>query len=142
MDPLAALGLAANVLQFVDFAAEIVSKGNAIHKSASGALEGNAQLDSVCARMQALATDLGQSISSPLVVDDHALITICRDCVEISAELHQKLLSLAIKGSITRFKSYRQALKSVWAKDAIDTLASRLQLFRGELNTVLLMGMR
>jgi hypothetical protein len=142
MDPLTGLGLAANVLQFVDFAAEIVSKGNAIRKSTSGTLKDNAQLDIVCTRIQTLAADLEQSVNNPIAANDLALNAICRDCSQIAAELHQKLSSLVISGNVTRFKSYRQALKSVWAKDAIDALACRLQLFRGELNTVLLAGLR
>jgi hypothetical protein len=142
MDPITMLGLAANVLQFVDFAAEIVSKGNAIRKSTIGALEDNAQLDIVCTRMQTLAADLKQSVNNPFAADDFALNAICRDCSQIAAKLHQKLSRLAASGSVTRFKSYRQALKSVWAKDAIDVLACRLKLFRGELNTVLLAGLR
>jgi hypothetical protein len=87
MDPLTGLGLAANVLQFVDFAAEIVSKGNAIRKSTSGTLKDNAQLDIVCTRIQTLAADLEQSVNNPIAANDLALNAICRDCSQIAAEI-------------------------------------------------------
>jgi len=39
MDPLNAIGLASNILSFIDFGAELVSKGLEIYKSTSGLTE-------------------------------------------------------------------------------------------------------
>lgn len=142
MDPLSGLGLAANILQFIEFATEVVSKGNAIRKSTDGSIEGNAQLAAACSRMQSLAAALQRSSHASVTSNDIALDAICRDCSQIAAELHNKLQRLTLPGPRTRFKSYRQALKSVWTKDAIDALATRLELFRGELNTFMLAKLR
>src|ERR1700712_3244536 len=113
MDALTALGLAANVIQFVDFAASILSKGNTIRKSADGALKENTQLRSISSRMQTLTADLERSIHNPFTQNDQALKAICSSCFEIATELNLKLSTLTARGGISRFKSYRQALKSV-----------------------------
>jgi hypothetical protein len=39
MDPLTALGLAANIIQFVDFAAKLISAGSHIHKTGTSQSE-------------------------------------------------------------------------------------------------------
>jgi ankyrin repeat protein len=142
MDPVSALSLAGNILQFVELSAKLVSKGNAIFNSANGTLEENDRLEVVSSRLREHSLDLGRSISTPHTQNELALVAICRSCIDIVDELLQKLSCLAVQGNITRFKSYRQALKSVWHKDAINDLASKLELFRGELNTCLLLSIR
>jgi hypothetical protein len=59
-------------------------------------------------------------------------------CNKVALELNDRLSRLATNGQVSRFKSYRQALKSVWNKETIDTLFKRLERFRGEINTYLL----
>lgn len=142
MDPISGVGLAANVLQFVDFCAKLVSKGNAIFKSTSGTLEEHAQVETVSRRLQELARDLETSISSRPGNDEQHLVAICQACVGIAGDLRDKLSRLTVMGQRTRFKSFRQALKSVWQKEELEALTSKLQLFRGELNTSLLVSMR
>lgn len=47
MDPLTALGLASNIVQFVDFASKLISQSHEIYQSADGALEDNVALEHV-----------------------------------------------------------------------------------------------
>lgn len=47
MDPLSSLGVAGNVIQFVDFGIKLVSRFNQIYRSADGALQENTQLSEV-----------------------------------------------------------------------------------------------
>lgn len=142
MEPLSALGFAVNILTLVELSAKLLSKGNAIFKSANGSLEENDRLGVIATRLRDLTTELEKSIGTTLDHNELALIAISRSCMEISHQISQKLAHLAVCGSITRFKSYRQALKSVWQKDEIDALASKLEMFRGELNTCLLLSLR
>ncbi|PVH88382.1 hypothetical protein DL98DRAFT_524857 [Cadophora sp. DSE1049] len=112
MEPLSALGFAVNILTLVELSAKLLSKGNAIFKSANGTLEENDRLDVIATRLRDLTTELERSIGTTEDQNELALIAISRSCTEISHQILQKLARLAICGSITRFKSYRQALKS------------------------------
>jgi hypothetical protein len=44
-DPVAALGLAANIFQFVEQGCKLVSKGKQLYKSADGALKENVDIE-------------------------------------------------------------------------------------------------
>jgi hypothetical protein len=147
LDPLIAFGLAANILQFIDSTSRLVSKGHAIHRSAKGCLPENAQIEIVSNRLRSLASGLQQAIRSNGTTyhqsdEEKAIETICQDCIEVAEDLLRRLEPLKVKGNMTRFKSYRQAFKSVWNKEAIDMTYKRMELFRGELNTFLLQSIR
>jgi hypothetical protein len=147
LDPLTAFGLAANVLQFVDFTAKLVSKGNDIHRSATGMLPEHEQISTISSRLQFLSSSLKQKFHTPttskhLSFEDHALEAICQGTIEVADDLSQRLSVLTAQGGMSRFKSYRQALKTVWNQDAINSTFKRLELFRGELNTCLLFSIR
>lgn len=47
MDPLSSLGVAGNVIQFVDFGIKLVARFNQIYRSADGALQKNNDLSEV-----------------------------------------------------------------------------------------------
>jgi hypothetical protein len=51
MDPLTAVSLAANVVQFVDFATRLVSAGNELRLSSKGALAINLEIEGVTKRL-------------------------------------------------------------------------------------------
>jgi hypothetical protein len=62
LDPLSALSVAASVVQFVDFAGKIVSKGKELYTSPSGALSENEWTETVTKRLQALTHNLHKSL--------------------------------------------------------------------------------
>jgi hypothetical protein len=58
MEPLVALGLAANIVQLINFTTELVSKGHEMHRSDDGALVENSELQAVTENLQMLASQL------------------------------------------------------------------------------------
>jgi hypothetical protein len=138
LEALAAAGLASSIVQFIDFAAKLVSKGNKIHKSVSGVLPENEDLDNISNRLRILAYDLHQSCSR---LKDSPLQSMSLVCIQASEELIAKLSSLKNRGGVSRFRSYRHALKCVWNKHEIDAMSIRLNLFRAELTTFLLISL-
>lgn len=74
MEPVAALGVAAAVVQFVDFSSRLVSKGHELYHSATGELAENAEMEKASKRLQELVEPL-QSSSG-----DAAIATICQAC--------------------------------------------------------------
>lgn len=74
MEALAALGLAAAVVQFVNYSTGLVSKGRQIYYSSTGALAENTEMEEASKRLQALTEPL------QIPTEDEAIATICKKC--------------------------------------------------------------
>jgi NACHT domain len=145
MDPLSALGIAAAAIQFLQFAGSLVSKSRQIH--AQGALIDHIECANATNRLSELANNVQQSLddlgSLGLLSDDSEnLRLICSRCVEISEELSTRLSELRLSGNHQKWKSVRQALKSICSKGKVDELAGRLASCKDELNLHLVASIR
>ena len=149
-DPLSALSVAGSIVQFVDFASKIVCKGKLLYKSTDGALSENIETETVAIRLQELTNGLLKplvrfgSITEEEYAQQQRLHEICKECSDISKEVLARLGNLKVPTGVERrrWKSFRQALKSVWSKQAIDALATRLKELRCELDAQMLVLLR
>ncbi|KAL1850954.1 hypothetical protein Daus18300_012745 [Diaporthe australafricana] len=139
MDPLTALGLAAGVIQFVSFAAHLVSRTKEIHESATGKTKETATLESLYTKLQQMSLRLEESskrdatleivegstdfVNHVFAIND--LSRICEgDC--------RRLLNIVSKlkaggdGAQRRIQTLRVALKTSWKSDEIAELEKRL----------------
>jgi hypothetical protein len=130
MEPFTAIGLAASIINIVDFALRIVSKGNKIYHSCDGVHSDHGDLELVANDMLLLQNKL-QVASSPFVQeaklndDDRALHELSTAANEVAAQLLQKMNKAKVQGRFRRWKSLRQAVKSVWSKPEVDGMATR-----------------
>jgi hypothetical protein len=139
MDPLSALGVAASVLQFVQFGSSLVSKSRQIYTQ--GTLLDHVECRRATSRLQGLAEQLGAHLNEleslgTLSSDSKALQAICGRCLELSTELLLRLNEIKVDENqrSRKWKSFRQALKSVCSKDKVDGIAGKLIACREELN--------
>ena len=139
MDPLSALGVAASVMQFVQFGSSLVSRSRQIYTQ--GALLDHAECGRATSRLQELAEQLIAHFNEleslgTLSSDSKALQAICARCLELSTELLSRLSAIKVdeKQKSRGWKSFRHALKSVCSKDKIDGIARKLLACREELN--------
>ncbi|KAI6084324.1 hypothetical protein F4821DRAFT_271252 [Hypoxylon rubiginosum] len=138
MDPASAFGLAAGVVQFVSFASGLLSRSREIHNSAKGCTDQTETLDAVYQRLVRFSSDLQKSsckdqrllaveprsafVQHILAIND--LAGVCEaDCTKILACL-QKLKGSS--QSITRWQSFRLALKTIWKGREITEMEQRL----------------
>ena len=149
MDPFSALSVAANIVQFVVYGVNIVSKGNQLYKSTDGTLIENAELEEATVRLQGLSRAFQESLDQSVpensnAENDQSLRKICDECKAVSHELVGKLEKLKVPNGhpYKKWKSFRQALKSVWSKERIDELAQRLTNLRLELDSHVLLSLR
>jgi hypothetical protein len=146
LDPMTALSLAANVVQFVDFASKIVSKGRRIYLSENGALPKNLELEVVTNDLLRLAQSLRNDglSTGTLNNEEKSLQTMSDECSKIAEELLRRLEKLKVKSDAKQrgWKSLRQALKSVWNKEELDELSERLLQFRDQLQFHTLVSMK
>jgi hypothetical protein len=65
LDPLTAIGLAGNIVQFIDFSLTIVSKASEIRQSADGVPRENHDLEIVTKNLVAITARLTNSVRPP-----------------------------------------------------------------------------
>lgn len=73
---------------------------------------------------------------------DMELSRLVKECREVSFQLLEVLEDLKVEGRHKRWASFRQALISVWKEDKIDELSDRLEGYRRQIDTTLLMSLR
>ena len=146
MDPasvMAALGLAANIGQIVEYALIIVSKSREIHNSLDGVLSENRHTAVVTGNLYTASCTLSSYLDNCKTVDkasspeDERLKEMARSCAEIAKSFMDELDKLRLTSDKrVKWKSFRQALKAVWGKGKLDILANTLQMYRNELKTI------
>lgn len=143
MESLAALGLAANIVQFVHFGATLLSETSELYHSATGASIGNAELESITKNVQKLSEgleasphDLGSS------EQENTLRNLSNQCKRVSAELLAVLEELRVMGQHRRWQSFKQAVKGIRSKKKIDELDQRVHKLQNGIITCLLVMMK
>jgi hypothetical protein len=121
-------------------------KSKEIYTSAHGAPLQQVEMESAIKRLIELSERIK---AAPLpnrdsTAQDEALPSICQGCITVSNQLFAKLNKLKIEDGTQhrRYKSFCQALKSVWAKGPIDEMAARLYAFRREMDAHVLVSLR
>ena len=143
-EALAALGLAANIVQFIDFGGRILSEGYRLHKSKVSPSK-NEELESIALDLKKLHNELQSPESeisqapTPNDIQLQRLAEQCRDvCLELLAAL-EKMKSVDPSG---KWRSFRVALTTVWGESKIKSLQGRLDESRQELIVRILMSFR
>lgn len=147
MEPIAALSLASNVIQVVDFTARIVSKSSELYRSSNGRLLQHTDIATTSSDLKRLTVNLSNSFapdSIPTVLseDEASLYTLCKGCIDISEQLQAGLNKLQTNGAPSKWKSLRKALKSIWGREHIADLQSRVAEYRAQLDSRILIGLK
>lgn len=130
MEALAIIGLAGNILQFVDFSTKLISKSNELYKSAEGALADHHDIEATTDDLVLMNQKVMNGASSS---SDNSLKALCESCNRVAGELLTALEKLKVKGRATKWLSIRKALRSLWSKEKLDDLERRLGRLRNEL---------
>jgi hypothetical protein len=144
MDPLTALGLASNIIQIISFTSDLISNSREIYKSADGKLVQNLELEAITRNLYDLSSHLSfpRQRRKDLSDTDKELQELCKGCTRVSAQLIKVIQGLTVQGNHRKWGSFRQALNSVWEKDKIEELSKRLERYRSQIDTMLLVSLR
>ncbi|KAI9686895.1 MAG: hypothetical protein M1822_002648 [Bathelium mastoideum] len=143
VDPLSALGLAGNIIQFIDFGSKLISQSVEQYRSAVGTSTQYLDLEALTQSLQSVAKGLGDSTAGPdkgevKTKDELALRQLARSCQSVAADLINILDGLKINpkahGLNRRAQSLRQAFRSVGAEEQIKDLEHKLESYRSQLN--------
>ncbi|PMD37788.1 hypothetical protein L207DRAFT_514949 [Hyaloscypha variabilis F] len=134
MDPLTAIGLAGNIISFIDVTSKVLSKARQLYNAASGATPENDELESLTKNLRDLADRARRKSANTTrhdqfslkITSETVLESLSQQCVKVADELLDVLESVKVKGEGRTLKSAVQAVKSVWKQDDIDAIQRRL----------------
>jgi hypothetical protein len=144
LDPFSALGLASNIVQFIDFGCKLLSTGRELHNSTDGVLESNIELEVITKDLIDLDEKLMRS-SGLLTLrseSERALQTLAASCKKDAERLLSILDNFKVSGPSPKWKSLRKGIRILWKKEEIEELLARLDRARSQLNTHLLAILR
>jgi hypothetical protein len=154
MDPLTALSVAGNIIQFVDFGSKLVSKTRQIYKSKDGRLSDKVLTEDLAIDLDLISQNLRESLRENRLFnaqgqvefseDDEALDELCRRCNEIAAKLIAHLDKLKVEGSSRHrnWESFKKALRASWSHEELDLLVAQLNEVRSEIELRVLVSFR
>ncbi|KAK1635619.1 hypothetical protein BDP81DRAFT_450488 [Colletotrichum phormii] len=139
MDPFTALGLAAAIIQFVEFGAKLVSNSREIYVSTDGRTKEHETLDEICSDLRFLVDDIDEAADlagepTKRIDEEVALRKLAEKCRNTALELQSLLKSLYCTPG-GRVASLKQALRAAWGKRKVDDVEARLKEYRQELMT-------
>lgn len=130
MDPVAALGLAGNIVQFVDFSCKILQDTKSLYSSSTGVSAENDVVEAICRDIINL-NDALTAPSAPGAIPD-SMRSLASTCKDVAAELLGTLDKIRVREPHRKWKSFVQALRSVWKKEQIEELVRRMERLRSE----------
>jgi hypothetical protein len=132
MDPLTAIGLASNILSFIDFSAKLIKGAYAIYISPSGTTAENDDssrlLDDLRQATEALDSDFQGKTKH-----EKSLCKLSENCRQLSEELQAILKKLRVTEKDSRLKSIIVSLKSMRKEKEIASIEKRLDSYRLEI---------
>lgn len=156
-DPLTALSIAGNVVQFISFAGELIDRTREIANSHDGALVKHTELETITTSILAFNDLITYTATryrkekektqkdslSPqelheenLIELDEQLSLLCADCNSLAQQLLAAIADLKGQGSFKQWNTFRQALRSVWKEDKIADLSQRLNAYRTQIGMI------
>jgi hypothetical protein len=140
MDPLAAIGLANNIVAFVEFASKIITGAHEVYSSATGTTSNNADMALVIGDVRAMTRRL--HVVKPVTDDDIALQDLVVKCQELSTDLISTLSRLQTKDPKSKTASMRVAWRAMRSKDKVESLEKRIERYRAQILDRILIMMR
>ncbi|KAN0092287.1 hypothetical protein V8E51_018134 [Hyaloscypha variabilis] len=123
-EALAALGLAANIINFVDFGIRLFSSSRELYQSAEGALKENIELAESASNIRLVVQRITNSI---IGIDEPALREVAGTCLELADELLEILNGLKVENQKHRkAETLRKSLKGIRSRHKVKDLYDRL----------------
>ncbi|KAF2025695.1 hypothetical protein EK21DRAFT_116550 [Setomelanomma holmii] len=153
MEAVAALGIAGNTVQFLDFASKLCVTSFEIYRNADGASASNSQaklllqsfvdtIDQVSNDLSQYFNALGAASTKALQQNDAQTALIISDCQSIAKDLSSRYEKLKASSKPGKWKSFAIGLKCVWKKNELEELQKRLKKLRDELEWRIMISLR
>ncbi|KAK8080187.1 hypothetical protein PG997_008005 [Apiospora hydei] len=150
MEPLAVLGVAGNILQFLDFSQKLCHSFFEIWNSSHGITKANAdtqsRMNTFIESADIVVADLQTYIKS-LSCDrgneaDRMLHTTLDKCLKLANDLVTRVQTLALPRGAGKWKAARAVVKSLWKEKELLSLQQSLSTYRKDLEWFVLLSIR
>lgn len=139
LDPLSALSIAGNIVQFIDFGSKLLNSSREIYHSAEGLSSNHQHLEQITQSLIDLNTKLSQNPATPtLTTHGQGLTKLAASCEKEGTRLLSAIARLKLEQTESKWRSFQQALKCVWKEHDLRELEKRLDGYRSELKIQLL----
>lgn len=145
LDPLSAIGLAGNIVQFIDFSCNILSESRKTYRSATGTSTENVELENVAESLRQFTAQLQTSANgqTPHPGANQAFEKVLESCRGVADELLHAIERLKVQdGPHRRWRSFRQALITLWRKEELSGMEKRLSFLREQVTLHLVSSVR
>ena len=129
MEAIAAIGLAANILQFVSFVGDVLSTSKELYQSRAGLSSEHEEKITIIEDLK----DISKRIHLSTDLRNPSAHSLCSRCDEVAEELLTTLTSLQGAHKHKKLRNLCKALRSVWGHEKIARLESRLVAIRQEI---------
>lgn len=139
MEAFAALGLASNIIQFVDFSCKLFSTSQEIYSSASGASSRVTDASAIAGTLHELSGRLLArpqgtiGAASPTGTGDAVLFQLATNCRNAAVEIISLLDTIRAHSPHSKWGSFKAALSTVWKDDQIKALEKKLEDYRRQI---------
>ena len=161
LEGFAALGVASNIVQFVEFGCRLFSQSKELYRSSNGLANEAVELENITQSLRHLSDNLmvehsgwnqplsndNQTSSDDFDVeleddDEPELTLIARSCKKIADELSEALNQLRVKDPGKKWQCFRVALKRVWKPKKIDDMSRRMERLSSQLTICLVKSLK
>ncbi|KKZ61271.1 hypothetical protein EMCG_04144 [[Emmonsia] crescens] len=138
MESLGAIGLAANILQFVEFGTKVIRSTGEIYDSINGTTPQNNSLEIVATSISDWCSRLtSPPVSSAQTDDEKIIYLLANECQKISQEILELTWKIKPKNRKSRTDVFISALRNGWHESTKHDLLARLETCRSQLSTQL-----
>lgn len=138
-EALAIVGLAGNIIQFIDFGIKLVSKSVELYHAADGTLKENVSLEAVAIDIKLLIERLSGGSTVGANAATLRLMELAKIAQNIADELVANLKALQLPASTSkRWRSFQTSLYSIWKGRNIREIEDRLWKIRNQISFHLL----
>ncbi|KAK4450287.1 hypothetical protein QBC34DRAFT_403202 [Podospora aff. communis PSN243] len=137
-EAVAALGVAANILQFLDYGSRFITQAWRIHKAGSDGIDGIPSLQAMTKDLQDVLSDLQKQKAG----DNPGLARLSEDCSDVARRLLASIDCICIPQGGRKRDAIKTTFKVAWQRDRIKELQRDLDGFRQQLSLHLLASLR
>lgn len=133
MEALTALGLASNIVQFIDFSSKIIKGAKEIHDSTTGTSPRTEGLEDVVNEMQSLSLRLDPPTTGHPDEDERAFRRLAAECRILCTQLLDLIGSVKPNNPKSKCQSIIAAIRGAWNEKERTELERRLDSCRNQL---------
>ena len=144
LEAVAAVGLASNVAQFIDFGCNFVSEARSIYETSRSSKGAVRDLTTKTTSLQSSLKSIQSGLKRDLQdhPEDQALAEVSKQCSQTATEIDESLQAIYPPGATRKRDALRSAWLSVWQEERLQSLEARMDSLNGLLAVALLASLR